>query len=216
MAEEVKEEVKEEVVEEGDVTTTETVLTEADPDSTLLTGEADKEVDPDAKDKDGETDESKPDGAPETYEDFTFPDGFEAVEAKIEAFKEIAKDANLTQADAQRLMDIHAEMTAEYSAKLAEEWNTVRKNWAKEAKSDKEYGGQKFNESMRAAKRALDTYGSPELIKTINETGIGDNPEFVRLMVKVGQTLGEDSTITGKGVGDVETDRAKKLFPNNN
>ena len=47
-------------------------------------------------------------------------------------------------------------------------------------------GGDKLDETLATAKPILDTFGSPELNKLLRETGIGDNPHFVRFVYNLG------------------------------
>ena len=57
-------------------------------------------------------------------------------------------------------------------------------------------------------------FATPELKKALNETGFGNHPELVRLFVKIGKSLSEDS-FTTKGADEqhAKTDTAKTLFP---
>ena len=57
-------------------------------------------------------------------------------------------------------------------------------------------------------------FATPALKAALNETGFGNHPELVRLFVKIGKSLSEDS-FTTKGAGEqhAKTDTAKTLFP---
>ena len=46
---------------------------------------------------------------------------------------------------------------------------------------------------MATARRAIERFGTPALRQLLNETGLGNHPEMVRLAVRVGRALAEDS-----------------------
>ncbi len=147
---------------------------------------------------------------PESYE-LKMPEGVQLDSAAAEEFTAIAKELKLDQAAAQKLADIGAKMAtrqAEAHAQLVETWTA-------QVKTDKEIGGDKLDENLGIARKAIDTFGSPELKDLLNSTGLGNHPEVVKLAFKVGKAISEDRFVTGSPKG-AETDMAKKLFPNMN
>lgn len=147
---------------------------------------------------------------PESYE-LKMPDGVQLDSAAAEEFTAIAKELKLDQAAAQKLADIGAKMAtrqAEAHAQLVE-------TWTEQVKTDKDIGGDKLDENLGVARKAIDTFGSPELKALLNSTGLGNHPEVVKLAFKVGKAISEDRFVTGSPKG-AETDMAKKLFPNMN
>lgn len=147
---------------------------------------------------------------PESYE-LKMPDGVQIDSAAAEEFTTIAKELKLNQADAQKLADIGAKMATrqiEAHAKMVEAWT-------EQVKTDKEIGGDKLDENLGVARKAIDTFGSPELKELLNSTGLGNHPEVVKLAFKVGKAISEDRFVTGSPKGP-EIDMAKKLFPNMN
>jgi hypothetical protein len=147
---------------------------------------------------------------PESY-DLKMPEGVQLDSAAAEEFTTIAKELKLDQAAAQKLADIGAKMAtrqAEAHAQLVE-------TWTEQVKTDKEIGGDKLDENLGVARKAIDTFGSPELKELLNSTGLGNHPEFVKLAFKVGKAISEDRFVTGSPKGP-ETDMAKKMFPSMN
>lgn len=148
---------------------------------------------------------------PESYE-LKMPDGVQLDSAAAEEFTAIAKELKLDQAAAQKLADIGAKMAtrqAEAHAQLVE-------TWTEQVKADKEIGGDKLDENLGIARKAIDTFGSPELKALLNSTGMGNHPEVVKLAFKVGKAISEDRFVTGSPKGNASNDPAKKLFPNMN
>ena len=147
---------------------------------------------------------------PESYE-LKMPEGVQLDSAAAEEFTAIAKELKLDQAAAQKLADIGAKMAtrqAEAHAQLVE-------TWTEQVKTDKEIGGDKLDQNLGIARKAIDTFGSPELKALLNSTGLGNHPEVVKLAFKVGKAISEDRFVQGSPKG-AETDVAKKLFPNMN
>ena len=142
------------------------------------------------------TDKEKPQGAPETYADFTVPEGMEINKPLLDAVQPALKEAGLSQIQAQKLMDA-------YSGQLQAE-----------SKGDKEIGGDKFDESIGSAKRAIDKFGTPKLVEVLDQTGLGNHPEFIRLLTRVGKLIAEDDPGGSAGPGGSEKTAAEILYPN--
>ena len=148
---------------------------------------------------------------PEAY-DLKMPDGVELDQAATTEFTAIAKELKLDQAAAQKLADIGAKMAqrqADAHAQLVE-------TWTEQVKTDKEIGGDKLAENLGVARKAIDTFGSPEFKALLNSTGLGNHPEVVKLAFKVGKAISEDGFVSGSPKGNTTNDPAKKLFPNMN
>lgn len=158
----------------------------------------------------GKTEEAKkPEGAPESYEwGETQLDG-----EVLTAFGEVAKELNLTQEAASKVLDKMAPvMQARQQANL----EAARTEWAEQSKADPEFGGDKLQENLGLAKRAMDAYATPELKTLLNESGLGNHPEVIRFFVKAGKAISEDTVVTGaKGAG-TESFNPKRLYPNSN
>ena len=143
-----------------------------------------------------DADAAKPAGAPEKYADFKLPDGVKLDDAAIGEFAPVAKELNLTQDQAQKLVDLQAAFAQRNAQSQIAQFAEQVKAWGEQAKGDKEYGGEKFDASVTSARLAVSKFGTPELTKLLNDTGMGSNPEVVRFMVKVGNAMSEDKLHT--------------------
>lgn len=162
--------------------------------------------------KDGKANEPKP-GAPEKYEDFKLPEGFEVDPKAMEQFTPIAKELNLTQDQAQKLVNLQSELVKEAAQRQVDDWNKLTETWHTTAQDDKEYGGLKFDENVGLANAALAKFGTPELIKTLSDFGMANHPEMVRVFYRVGKAMAEDTIKTG-AASTGPKDPANVLFPN--
>lgn len=150
-----------------------------------------------AEDSKPDKPQDKPEGAPENYETFTLPEGVPVNESLMSEFQGLAKELNLTQENAQKLVDLQARESAKTAQEAQERWDTLKTEWADSAKSDNEFGGQNFDANVGLAKQALDQFGTPELKEALEITGTGSHPEIIRFFYRVGKTLKEASMLTG-------------------
>jgi hypothetical protein len=163
----------------------------------------------------GDTDDGSL-AAPESYADFTMPEGFNLDETLLAEALPIFKELELTQEQAQKLVDFKAKEVQAGQKLQQETFNQLISDWGDQSKSDKEFGGDKFEENTKIAQHAVATYGTDALRVFLNEQGVGNHPEMIRFMFRVGKTLGED--IPG-GEGNLVTDkgdRASRMYPTKN
>lgn len=153
---------------------------------------------------------------PEAYEDFTVPEGQELPEDLSTELKGLAKDLKLTQEQAQKLADVALARSSKAAEAQATQIAKLSTEWATSAKVDKEFGGDKFDANLAVAKRALDAFGSTELKDLLNGSGLGNHPEVIRLFLRVGSKISEDSFVAASGGTSGSDSVAKRLFPNMN
>ena len=142
-----------------------------------------------------ETSESEtPQGAPEKYEFNTkiTDDSSELDPEVVIAFGEVAKELDLPQDAAQKVLDKVAPVIQAKQAKVLEQ---VKLDWANDSQADKEFGGENLAENLNVAKTALDAFGSDSLKSLLHETGFGNHPEIIRFMYKAGKAISEDSYV---------------------
>ena len=150
---------------------------------------------------------------PEQYADFAFEEG-KALDAELaDDIKATAKELGLTQSQAQKLADLALKRTESAQSQQAEMLAQARDEWAGQAKADKEFGGDAIEANLATARKALDTFGTPELKALLNESGLGNHPEVIRFFYRSGKAISEDRVIRGGAAGQ-PTDPAKRLFPN--
>ena len=144
--------------------------------------------------------EQKPEGAPEKYE-FTAGEGVELDADALKDFEPVARDLNLTNEQAQKLVDAYPKILAGVQQRQAEAWQKQTEGWAETVKADKEIGGDKLTANLSAAQRALDQFGTPELKEYLSATGLGNHPDLVKTFVKIGKAMSEDGMVDGSNQG---------------
>ena len=134
--------------------------------------------------------------APDTYE-LKAPEGRTIDAEVLTAYSQVAKELNLSQEAAQRLLESVSGKAAERQAAQVE---AIRMGWAETSRSDREFGGEKLSENLSVAKKALDQFGTAELRTLLNESGLGNHPEVIRFMFRAGKAISEDRMVTGAAV----------------
>ena len=133
-------------------------------------------------------------GAPETYEfNDKVADAPEVLDPEVlTAFGEVAKELDLPQEAAQKVLDKVAPVI---QARQAEQVEKARVEWAEESKSDQEFGGETFETNLEVAKTALNAFGTDPFKQLLSESGLGNHPEVIRFMYRAGKAISEDSYV---------------------
>jgi hypothetical protein len=152
--------------------------------------------------------ETKTPAAPEKYE-FKAPEGTEYDPGILDAFSSAAKEADLSQEAAQMLIE---KMAPALAARQVGQVEAIHKEWLEASSADKEFGGEKLQENLGVARKALDAFGTPELRSLLDTTGLGNHPEVIRLLFKAGKAISEDTFTSGRKVES--SGGATSFYPN--
>jgi len=142
-------------------------------------------------------------GAPEKYEDFKFPVGSVINQPILEEFQGLAKELDLNQEKAQRLIDLQIKHVDSFAQTMQETFQKIKDDW--KAETIKELKGE-AKTSLVIAGRAIEKLGTPGLRKMLNETGVGNHPELVKFFIEAGKLVSEDKVIDGKNKTAQKTD----------
>ena len=168
--------------------------------------------DEDGDDEDGDKEE----GAPENYDEFSVPDGFSIAQDDLDIFLPLAKDLNATQAQAQDFIDMCSSVVQKSMDKIYAPYYEAETKRAEVFANDPEIGGDKKDAAVALALRAVKAYGSEAGKKEFDETGLGNNPELIRILMKVGKTVSVDSEVFGDGGdGGSELSDGQLFYPKN-
>lgn len=171
----------------------------------------------DEKSKEGEKEEEAKQGAPEQYEEFKAPEGLSYDDQVIGAFKDVAKELNLSQKQAQHLLDKCAPVIAQ---RQIEQIKAVSDQWVERTKADKEIGGTNWTRAASDIARIRDRFGvnadgkmDPDIAEFM-QTPIGNHPGLLKLLARAGRAVGEADF----PVGDAKPERNSlaALYKNSN
>ncbi len=143
------------------------------------------------------TETSAATAAPEAYS-FKAPEGTEYDPEILESFLGAAKEAGLTQDAAQKLIE---KMAPALAARQVDQLQAIHKEWQTASTADKEFGGDKLQENLGVARKALENFGTPELRSLLDETGLGNHPEVIRMLYRAGRAISEDRFVGGSASG---------------
>ena len=141
--------------------------------------------------------EAAPQGAPEQYADFQLPEGVTLSAEQVGEVQALAKEFNLPQDKAQKLVETMLKQGQSAEAAMQARFDQGRKDWETATRNDKEIGGDKLDDSLATAKKALETFGTQELRAILDASGLGNHPEVVRAFARVGAAISEDRLVTG-------------------
>lgn len=165
----------------------------AETSNDLLTGASEQQQ---SDDKASEAE--APAGAPESYEAFTLDEGLTLEGDALQAVQALGKELNLPQEQAGKVASLAAQAAKSVADQVAAAAAEQKATWANDAKADKEFGGDKFNENLGVAKQALDAFGNKDFVKFLNDTGLSAHPEMIRTLWKIGQQIKPDNIETGE------------------
>jgi hypothetical protein len=193
-----------------EVSAPETILGAQTPAETAPTVEGAKPPEGEVKPEDKPAEEAgKPETrAPEEYSEFTKPDGLEFDETALADYKAFAKEQDLTQEQAQKLLEFGGERIKAMTEAPYKAWSELQAKWTAEVKADPEVGGTNYDKSIAAAAAVFVPGEANPFVKTQEEaeglkkafdvTGAGNNPALVKFFVRLGGLLKEPGSLTGK------------------
>lgn len=157
----------------------------------------------------GEGGESKPDkaskGAPETYADFKVPDGY-TLDPEIKGEVEgLFKGMNLSQADAQKLVDFYTKQTQEAMDAPYRVYREMTDGWRRDAEAHPDLKGklgpgQEINVRIGRFLSALpDQKLASDFRSLMDLTGAGNHPAFIRVIDHLAKAVSEGTHVNGRG-----------------
>ena len=127
----------------------------------------------------------------------------------LTAFGEVAKELDLPQEAAQKVLDKVAPVIQARQAKAIEQ---TKVEWATQSKSDSEFGGENLTDNLDVAKASLDTFGTDALKSLLQESGLGNHPEVIRFMYRAGKAISEDSYVGNSQGANAKSNGIPKDF----
>jgi hypothetical protein len=136
---------------------------------------------------------------PEKY-DFAavkLPDGMALDAPLITAMEPLFKKHGLTQEAASELVAEHAKALGAIETKKEADFVQWQANQVKQhqAALKSEFGLQ-YDANMVTAQRGIARFCSPAMKAILDETGLGNHPEFVKAFLQIGKSVTEDTPPT--------------------
>jgi hypothetical protein len=119
-------------------------------------------------------------GRPEKPDGYEFPEGA-VPEALAQPLREKAHSLGLSKTQTAELAGWYAEQRAAEMQQLGQQaLTTLKAEW-----------GKTFDDQLHAAKKALREVGGEGVMKVLDETGLGNHPEIIKMFAKLGAERGE-------------------------
>lgn len=137
-------------------------------------------------------------------------------DAEVARIAEYAKKRGLTQEQAQEIIEMESQTLAKFREDQINHLKKQSEEWKANLLSDKEFGGEAFKANAELAKRAAQKFATPDFIKTLEETGLGNHPELVKMFYRIGKAMSDDSFVKPGAQAASKKDIAEVLYGNNN
>lgn len=166
----------------------------------------DKEEKP--KEGEGEDEPKAADKKADEELSLELPEGSHIKQSRLDEIVAESREQGLSKEQAQAKVDQENKAISEYLSTEKSALEARSQAWVEDVKADQEIGGEKFVASVEHAKRVLDKYASDDLKGLLNQTGLGNHPEVVRLFARVGKEMASDSFVAAPA-GTVPAKAAK-------
>jgi hypothetical protein len=191
---------------------------ESDLEDTTLLGAETKKVEGDPKPATDGKDVPKEEGSkevPEKYE-IKIPEGLEFDQAALDLFTPIFKELGISEEGAQKLVDAYVPTLEGMEQRMREQslkqYKEIVEGWKKETLAEL---GTDSSKKLALCAKAINKYGGDNLRAALDQTGMGNHPEFVKFMLRVGETITEDAFIDPKNPlpGQTSEAKLKAMYP---
>lgn len=148
-------------------------------------------------------------GAPEGDYEFQAPEGTELDQGLVKDFGEVARELNLSQDAAQKLV---AKMSPSLERMQAEKIEHLRAEWAAASRNDAEFGGDQFDTNMKGVNRAYSQFTTPELREIFARTGLDSHPEMIRMFHRLAKQTRDPRYVRGAGSTETDAGDLRKFY----
>ena len=148
-------------------------------------------------------------GRPESHEHY---DIGEYAPETTEDFRQLAHNLGLNNDQASVLFDAYINSVAGQQEHEQEAFDQFEVENTQALQ--KEWGGN-FDKNVELARRAFMNFATPEAVEIMEQTGLGNHPEILKVFSRVGELLQEDSVLPGSStpiLGGMNPAQAQEAF----
>lgn len=128
-------------------------------------------------------------GRPEDPSKYEFNVEGETDEALLNAFKEQAHGAGLNTKQAQKLVEWWNEFNSGQMEKIQSDFKQQQEQGVSQLKA--EWGEKGFEKNLSNARVAIDKYTDDNFKSWLDQTGLGNDPNMIKLFSKIGEGMAE-------------------------
>jgi hypothetical protein len=148
------------------------------------------------------------------------PDGATVDEKTLSDYASIVNDEKLSPAErGTKMLDLYNSAMKTVGESYTKAWTDTNEKWVNEVKADPEIGGSKFEPTKQMISKAIDTMGSATAAafrQSLDITGVGNNPAFIRGLAVMAKALTEGSHVAGGPPSGKEKSVAEIFYPSMN
>lgn len=122
-----------------------------------------------------------------------------STQARLTSFLAAAHAAGAPRATVQAAVDWYRNASAEVATETAQRQAAARAE--ADAALRREWGAD-YERRLGLAQRALRHFGGADLAATLDRSGLGNDPAWARAFARIGESLAEDSLVSGDSSGD--------------
>ena len=161
-------------------------------------------------------------GAPESYDysKIQLPEDMTLDEEMVAKFNPIAKELNLSNESANRLMSLAVELTGKNAARFSEaaaQLQIAEKNsYLELLDKDQElnsYSTEEYDQYLSVAKLGVDKVATNGFKQILKDKGLANHPEFIKTFHAIGKLCKEDSPAGNNTPAGVKVNPASVLYP---
>ncbi len=114
-------------------------------------------------------------------------------------FMNLANDLKLPRETVDKLAELHTGALRRAVEQQAKQWDDLQQQWRKEVESSPKFGGDKLQPSLGKISEFINKFSSnPDGVRqAIDQTGLGNHPLMVELLLAAANTLSEGTPATG-------------------
>lgn len=140
-------------------------------------------------------------GSPETfdYSEITLPDGMQLDKEMVSKFDGIAKELNLSNSSANRLMNLAVELTGKNAANISNLAGEMQKaeadSYAQLLNTDKElnaFSESEYSQYLTTANLGIKAVATDGFTQLIKAKGLTNHPDFIKTFHKIGELCAND------------------------
>lgn len=142
------------------------------------------------------------------------PEGFTIPEDRMGGILELVNGAKSREELIGGLLGLHAKEIQTMQTAASTAWEATQTAWQEELKNSPDFGKEKLESSLTAAKEAALKLGGPGFVELLDLTGAGNNIHMVRLLTEAHKLLPKEGTPSGGNPTVPNKSLAQRLFPN--
>jgi hypothetical protein len=123
---------------------------------------------------------------------FHFPEGTKPDDALLQKFKPLVRELGLQGDAAQKIVDLYAQRQKALAVEAETQQIRTLNELAEQVRQDPELGGERFEQKMDIARKALRAFGGQELVELLKDSPLANSKPMVRAFYKLGLLMQED------------------------